>query len=242
MDHLGLGRTSFVYRVKEGFVCKAPSTTDSETYRADIENAFMVERRLLEQLGAHPRIVRTATREKWSLQIAEVVSYVHENGIIHSNLSTVNILVHQAGWRTDLVLADFGGSRCPKLDLDGDLLPDDPFFDPHITDFASPKLDIFRLGIILYIINTGRYPFRTGPAPRDDERFAYEDFVRSQLQENRFPDLSGVPFREVIAGCCVERRFETTHEVVAAVKAELRRKRWIHCWSPTQLLVCRYTA
>ncbi|KAF2024858.1 kinase-like protein [Setomelanomma holmii] len=248
------GRTAFVYRVKEGLVCKVPSDTNSDRYRAEIENAFVVEKRLLERLGHHPRIVHPYTiegmkegllldeancgnlqsyidsddyksdetlREKWSLQVAEAVSYVHDNGIIHSNLSTENVLVHGTGQRTDLILADFGGSKCLDLDLNGHLLPDEPFFDPHI-DIASPKIDIFSLGMIIYIINTAHYPFHGRPAPANNERRAYEDFVRSQFEKNEFPDLSGVPFRDVIAGCCIERRFETAHEVVLALKAEMR--------------------
>ncbi|KAH8723059.1 kinase-like domain-containing protein [Phaeosphaeriaceae sp. PMI808] len=201
MDKLGHGRTAVVYRVEEGLVCKAPWNVDSEEYRAEIENAFAVEKSLLERLGVHPQIIRyykpytikgmkegllldeancgdlqsfidrddcninEALRRKWSLQIAEAVSYVHEKGIIHSNLSTKNVLVHQAGQSTDLILADFGGSKCRDLGLDGHLLPDEPFFDLTLTDFASPKLDIFSLGIIIYIINTGRYPFHTRPGP-----------------------------------------------------------------------------
>lgn len=160
-------------------------------------------------------------RQKWSLQIAEAVSYVHENGITHSNLSTANVLVHQAGQNIDLILADFGGSNCSDLGLSGHLLPDDPFFDPFVTNFESPKLDIFSLGVLLYIVNTGHWPFHTRPAPSDDERFAYEDFAHSQLEQNKFPDLTNVLFGNVIAGCCIERRFETAHEVVVALEAEL---------------------
>ncbi|OAL55907.1 kinase-like protein [Pyrenochaeta sp. DS3sAY3a] len=258
MDQLGYGRTATVHRVEDGLVCKAPWSLTSEKLRAEIDNAFEVEKRILERLGVHPRIVQfhgpykiegrkeglllaeanrgnlqsyidsddyldidESLRKKWSLQIAEAVSYVHKNGIIHSNLSTANVLVHQSGQSTDLILADFGGSKCRDLGLNGHLLPDDPFFDPFVTNFESPKLDIFSLGIILYIINTGHYPFHPRPAPGDDERFAYEDFAHSQLEQNKFPDLTNVLFGNVIAGCCIERRFETAHEVVVAIEAEL---------------------
>jgi hypothetical protein len=35
-----------------------------------------------------------ALRQRWSLQIDEAVAHVHKKGIIHSNLSTTNVLVH----------------------------------------------------------------------------------------------------------------------------------------------------
>ncbi|KAF2785534.1 hypothetical protein K505DRAFT_291128 [Melanomma pulvis-pyrius CBS 109.77] len=66
--------------------------------------------------------------------------------------------------------------------------------------WASPRLDMFGLGMIIYIINTGQYPFRTRPAPAIDERLAHEDFAYAQLEQDRFPRLSGVCFGDVIAG------------------------------------------
>jgi serine/threonine protein kinase len=162
-------------------------------------------------------------RKKWSLQIAQAVAYAHEKGIIHSNVGTSNILVHQAGQDLDLLLADFGGSRCTELDLDGGLLPDDPFSDPHLTepDFTSPKVDIFSLGIVIYVIITGHYPYLEGPAPQNEERFTYGDRVRELFEQGYFPALTGVPFKSIIEGCCCERRFETAKEVVAALEAEI---------------------
>lgn len=158
-----------------------------------------------------------AMREKWCLQIAEAVAYVHEKRIVHSNLSTVNVLVHQG----DIVLADFGGSRCRELGVDGQLIPNDPYFDPKFTDFDSPRIDVFGLGVILYIINTGHYPFHGRPAPENDERIAYEDRVRVLFERGEFPNLDGVRFRDVIEGCCCQRRFDAAKEVVVALKAEM---------------------
>ncbi|KAH7405772.1 kinase-like domain-containing protein [Phaeosphaeria sp. MPI-PUGE-AT-0046c] len=158
-------------------------------------------------------------RREWCLQLTEAIDYLHKNGIIHSNISTTNVLIHQIGKTKNLLLADFGGSKCKDLGLNGHMLPDDPFFDPHITDFTSPKVDIYSLGIMIYIISTGHYPFHEGPPPQGKEREAYEDFVHEQFRQNKFPDLSNMLFRDIISGCCCERRFETAEEVVIALKA-----------------------
>jgi len=166
--------------------------------------------------------VNNALRRKWSLQIAEAVAYVHEKGVIHSNLSTRNVLVHQTGETTDLILADFGGSRCLELDLNGMLIPDQPFLDPQLSEFTSPKVDVFSLGIIIYIIMTGYYPFHQGPAPQNQERWTYSDRVRTLFKQGHFPDLSSVLFGGVIARCCCERRFETAKDVVVALEAEMQ--------------------
>ncbi|KAH8722760.1 hypothetical protein GQ44DRAFT_828842 [Phaeosphaeriaceae sp. PMI808] len=51
------GRTSIVYRVKEGLVLKSPRRLP-EQLLAEFDHAFIVEKRLLERLGRHSRIVR----------------------------------------------------------------------------------------------------------------------------------------------------------------------------------------
>jgi serine/threonine protein kinase len=156
-------------------------------------------------------------RKKWSLQAAEALAHVHKKGIVHRNICPNNFLVHERS----LLLADFGGSSCCELDLNGHLLPDPPFFDPHLTDFNTPKVDVFSLGVLLYIINTGQYPFHQGPVPQDRKRFEYENYVEALMKQNEFPSLSGVQFKDVIAGCCCERRFESAEEVVVALEAEM---------------------
>jgi serine/threonine protein kinase len=159
-----------------------------------------------------------ALRAKWSFQVANAVAYVHENSILHMNLSTANVLLHQADQTIDAILADFGGSRCLTSGLNGHLLPDDPFFDPHITNFNSPKVDVFSLGVVIYIIMTGHYPFHGRPAPENEDTYTYGERVLELYRDRKFPDLSSVPFGEVIAGCCCERRFETAKEVVVALE------------------------
>ncbi|KAF1921826.1 kinase-like domain-containing protein [Ampelomyces quisqualis] len=163
-----------------------------------------------------------ALREKWSLQITEALAHVHKKNVIHSNLGPTNVLVHQTGNQTaSLLLADFGGSRCLPLGLDGQMLPNLPFHDPK-SDYTSTRLDVFSLGVLLYLINAGQYPYHQGPAPQNEERFQYGRRVQALFKEGNFPDLSGVQFGAVISGCCVGRRFETAGEVVEALKLEIR--------------------
>jgi hypothetical protein len=52
------GRTSIVYRLKEGLVLKLPRSSVPEGFRAEIASAFVIEKQLLERLGPGPRIVR----------------------------------------------------------------------------------------------------------------------------------------------------------------------------------------
>jgi serine/threonine protein kinase len=119
------------------------------------------------------------------------------------------------------ILADFGGSRYVELSLDGGLLPDDLFSDPCLLDYKSPKVNVFSLGVVIYVIMTGHYPFCNSPAPRGEERFVYSDQVRALFKKGVFPKLSSVPLGDIIARCCHERSFDTAKEVVEALEIEM---------------------
>jgi hypothetical protein len=53
-----LGRTSTVYRVREGLVWKTQRKAPSEFWSKEIAHSFKVEHALLQRLGDHPGIVR----------------------------------------------------------------------------------------------------------------------------------------------------------------------------------------
>ena len=111
---------------------------------------------------------------------------------------------------------------CRDLALDGGNLPDDPFSDPTMADNdETPRRDVFSLGIVIYIIMTGHYPFQEGPAPVGDAHWPYEESVRQRFKEGEFPDLTNVRFGQVIKGCCCTRDYPSGVEVLAAIWAEM---------------------
>jgi serine/threonine protein kinase len=165
--------------------------------------------------------VNDTQRILWSFQLAQALGYVHTKGVLHWNISATNVLLHRTGQRIDAILADFGGSRCQELGIDGALLPDDPYLDPRLDSFDSPKTDIFSLGVIFYYIMTGHYPFHGRPAPQEEEKWLYGSRVQGLYKDGKFPDVSSILLGDVIAGCCYERRFETVEEVVVAIKANI---------------------
>ncbi|KAH8724535.1 kinase-like domain-containing protein [Phaeosphaeriaceae sp. PMI808] len=245
---IGIGRTSTVYRVAGGRVCKLPHEAPPASFVEEIKNAFHVEKQLLERLRCHPRTIRmnmkdgflldeancgdlqsyinsnevdNTLRRIWSLQITEAVAYIHKKGIIHMNLSTTNVLVHRDNQTIDLLLADLSGSCCPELGLDGGLSPDFPYYDLKTIEYQSERVDVFSLSVLLYIINTGYFPFCNSLAPqRPTELYRFGLRLQARYKEDGFPDLSNVPFGRVILGFCVERQFETAVDVLVALKTE----------------------
>lgn len=161
-------------------------------------------------------------RLTWCRQIAEAIDHVHLCGVLHSDLRPSNILVHETtpGSR-DLQLSDFGGSVCEELGLDGLALPDGPFYSPVFKNESSEMLDLFGLGSVFYTILTSRWPYKLEPGRFEtiDDRIDWEErVVYPNFQAEKFPDVDGLPFEDVILKCW-RRQFSTAHDVVTALEA-----------------------
>lgn len=80
-------------------------------------------------IDRHNDTIDLSLRLKWCLQAAEAVHYIHQKGVIHSDLRPENFLLHSDSEnKLDLLLCDFGGST--NGDIDGGHLPDSGFFNP----------------------------------------------------------------------------------------------------------------
>lgn len=172
----------------------------------------------------------------WCHQLAEALDYIHSRGVLHSDLRPGNILVHETtpGAR-DLLLADFGGSVCEELGLDGLSLPDGPFYSPVFNWQSSVLLDLFGMGSIFYTIYTGRWPYKLTPGRFDkvDDRLEWEDkVVYPNFQQEKFPDdVRDLPAGDVILACW-KREFATAKDALTALDKYLN-TRGKKCAEPT---------
>lgn len=96
-------------------------------------------------------------------QLCQSVSYAHSQGIIHRDLKPLNILFRILPDQTEqMILSDFGlavevAATHFTFAAGGTL----PYMAPEqLRGHAEPASDIFALGVILYQLCTGRYPFR----------------------------------------------------------------------------------
>lgn len=159
--------------------------------------------------------IANSLRWKWSLQAVEAVVYVHQKGVIHSDLRPENYLVHATDKGSlDLWLCDFGGAKCDDLGLNISHLPDDPFFDPRMPWNSTAAVDIFSLGSIIYTILTGHWPYREGPSlVTVEDKNAYETYVNEMFTAGSFPDVSSLKFGTVVMGCW-DHQYSTAEEVL----------------------------
>ena len=94
-------------------------------------------------------------------QIACGLDYAHGRGVIHRDIKPDNILVGQDG---KVVITDFGAARLQSSELTrtGEVLGTPHYMSPEqvVGDPLDGRSDLFSLGVILYLLLTGRRPFK----------------------------------------------------------------------------------
>lgn len=115
-------------------------------------------------------------------QLLDALEYCHDRNIYHRDIKLENILVDKSG-DMKIALADFGFATIQE--------PDDPLLDdyPGSPAFAAPELmqgipyraeksDIWAVGVCMYMMLTGEYPFWS-----DDRKEMFLQITRGDFIE-----------------------------------------------------------
>jgi eukaryotic-like serine/threonine-protein kinase len=154
-------------------------------------------------------------------QLAEIVAYLHRQGVIHGNLKPTNVLLAADGIPR---MADFnlvGGLFQGPLPAEDESPAGLAYLAPELVKDASaeprPYTDVYGLGLILYESLTGRPPFAGATAGEVLEQVRSEDPVPpSHLNSKVTPPLDR--FCQVCLRKNPWRRFVRAHDLATGLR------------------------
>ncbi|KAJ6016304.1 kinase domain containing protein [Penicillium herquei] len=208
------GLTGIVELLDDGTIIKSPfPDADMENHILDIAK----EASIYDRIGLHERMIRMlghskdglileymkngdlktylqaqnsiprSLKLKWAYQIAEAVSLLHSNGIIHCDIKPRNLLLDTT---LNIKIIDFSGSS-----LDGSKPASGEgtrFYLPrHWRDPPTVATDLFALGSTLYEVFQETSPYEDIPS----------DQVEALFKRKEFPSVSAIPYGQIIEQC-----------------------------------------
>jgi eukaryotic-like serine/threonine-protein kinase len=165
----------------------------------------LVRGRTLEQLLSEGAPFSVAETARIGAEICRAVSAVHSAGLLHRDIKAHNVMLADDG---RVVLMDFGAGRDVDDDSFSDLAGTPLYLAPEVLAGgpATPRSDIYSLGVLLYHMLTGSYPIRSRTA--GDARLAGDRTGGAAVRTLR-ADVRR-PFARVITRACdprPERRY-----------------------------------
>ncbi|XP_016975460.1 serine/threonine-protein kinase par-1 isoform X2 [Drosophila rhopaloa] len=124
-----------------------------------IVSEYASQGEIFDYIAKYGRMSESAARYKF-WQIISAVEYCHKNGIVHRDLKAENLLLDL---NMNIKIADFGFSNHFKP---GELLAtwcgSPPYAAPEVFEgkqYTGPEIDIWSLGVVLYVLVCGALPF-----------------------------------------------------------------------------------
>jgi hypothetical protein len=117
-------------------------------------------------LNGHGEYLNEQFARRMATQLLRALSYAHRQGVIHRDIKPSNILVTAGGV---VKVADFGIARIVEEDgaeagKPGEIVGSARYMSPEqlMGKEATPRSDVYSVGILLYHCLTGRPPFSGG--------------------------------------------------------------------------------
>jgi PAS domain S-box-containing protein len=165
-----------------------------------------------------------------AVNIATILSCIHEQWVMHKDLSSNNILVStndRPGSQGGVYIIDFGLASSMLQEYPSRLAPDETlvgtlaYISPEQTGRMNRRVDyrtdIYSLGVILYELFTSQLPFES----RDALEMIHSHIARQPKPPQQINEGIPTPVSEIILKLLaknVEDRYQTTHGLLADLK------------------------
>ena len=174
-----------------------------EHYFEDTDNVYMLTElctnQTLHELLRRRKTITELEVQYYVYQLIKALKYLHNLKIIHRDLKLANLFLSE---NMELKLGDFG--LATKIDFDGErkrsLCGTPNYIAPEVLDGKtghSFEVDIWGIGIIIYVLLIGKLPFETNNKK--------ETYKRIRLKNYSFPQNAKLsePAKELIQNILV---------------------------------------
>lgn len=173
---------------------------------------------LFDYIVARGRVKEKEARKLFR-QIVSAVEYCHGNLIVHRDLKPENLLLDSEG---NIKINDFGFSNVIKPGKLFTTFCGSPLYAaPEIflaKEYTGPEVDIWSMGVILYVLVCGQLPWAVG---RDGRVEDLDALLNAQYDVPKNCDMS-IECRNLIARMIVPKRKKR------ATISEIRSHPWVH--------------
>ncbi len=169
-----------------------------------------------------------------ALQMCDAIEYAHNQGVVHRDLKSENIIVIPLAHQHIVKILDFGIAKAfekekekkDKLDLTqvGEVLGTPAYISPEQAkgevDKISYRSDIYSLGVIFYYMLSGQLPFKSNTPWGFFHKHIYETPPSLlSVTSNKIPEgLNSIVMK------CLEKRPEDRFSSVKEIKEELQKE------------------
>ncbi|KAJ3498983.1 hypothetical protein NLG97_g702 [Lecanicillium saksenae] len=145
---------------------------------------------------------------QWMIQIARVLEFIHDAGVIHGSVSLTHVLLDVEG---NARLGDFAWASLRS----GTLMAKVFASHEYPGDRLSATGDLFALGSVMYELVTGSEPFVT----------CTDDEIRLRFKNGIFPDVASLGALGAIISKCWAGSYENTKAAVIDLEEPVRPQR-----------------
>ena len=178
----------------------------------------------LDQLQGEGRMIDSTEIISVFAQLADALTYAHEQGVIHRDIKPVNVLMDRANRP---ILSDFGiakvlASKQLNLTRPGAGVGTPEYMSPEQCQGGpvDGRADIYALGVMLFEAQTGQTPFLGDNYPALAHSHIYERPPRPRaINPNIHPAIEHIILTALMKN--PRQRYQTGHEMAQALQQAL---------------------
>ncbi len=224
----------FIIKANEIGIVTKTDENDSDIFTGS--SFIAMEYSAGEELSEYPRLSDESVLKEITRQIAAVLYYLHQSNFIYYDLKPENILVSEINGAPKIKLIDLGFCQYMVDNEELVIRGSAEYIAPEILrkEDHDYRVDFYSLGIMLYKIVYGRFPFDTG-----DELEIYKAHLEKDFN---FPDANFSPefinFIKNLVQKDPSERFKTALNVINALGFEID-KSLSRNWVPAKVFADR---